>query len=205
MPSTRRTRGAGFTLLEIMAVVAIFALLAGIALPNFSGLQSRNLKHQANRIVAQIEMARQRAIVTGIPHRFTIDIEGGAYRIDWFVSAEQLARAADDGSDSAGATGAGVDLDSGVPLDLSAPRGLDRSYHPVPGLSGRDTFLDGSVDFTGVETTGGWLEDGEAFIEFERDGSANATVILIEHESGLALSLEVLPLADSVRIYDETV
>jgi hypothetical protein len=61
------------------------------------------------------------------------------------------------------------------------------------------------VDFTGVETAGGWVDDGEAFIRFERDGSADATVIMIENEAGQALSLEILPLADSVRIYDETV
>ena len=34
-------------------------------------------------MVAQLELARQRAIVTGIPHRVYIEIEDGAYRIEW--------------------------------------------------------------------------------------------------------------------------
>ena len=133
MPLRRRARNAAFTLLEILAVVAIFALLAGIALPNFSGMHARNLKHQANRIVGQLELARQRAIVTGVPHRLFIDIRGGAYHTEWFVS-EKTAKADRDGAAAPDARAiGGFDLDLGTPLDLTAPRGDERSYLPVPG------------------------------------------------------------------------
>jgi hypothetical protein len=68
------------------------------------------------------------------------------------------------------------------------------------GTAGRFVELDDAIVFAGVETTGGWVDSGETWIRFERDGSADATTIEIEHESGLTATLEVLPLADSVRV-----
>jgi type II secretion system protein H len=192
-----RARQSAFTLLEILAVVAIFALLAGIALPNFSSMHSRNMRNQARRMVAQIELARQRAIVTGIPHRLFIDIEGGAYRIEWLTSEADAAGGMDEFD-------AGLDEYGEVAMDLTAPRAAERSYQPLEGTTGRFILLDDSSDFAGVETTGGWVSDGETFIRFERDGSADATTIVIEHESGLEATLEVLPLADTVRVLHET-
>jgi prepilin-type N-terminal cleavage/methylation domain-containing protein len=191
---------AGFTLLEILSVVAIFALIAGIAMPNFKSVHARNVKNQAQRIVGALELARQRAIVTGIPHRLFIDLDGAAYWIEWLAgpnaaTGEEPATtepAVSDGSDYSG------------PLDLTAPRDEERSYQALPGLAGRTAVLEGSVEFEGVETTGGWIDHGETFIRFERDGTADATTIVIAHESGAALALEVLPLADTVRIRNET-
>lgn len=202
MATAARARDAAFTLLEILSVVAIFALIAGLALPNFSGLHARNMKHRARRIVAQIELARQRAIVTGIPHRLFIDIEGAAYRIEWLVtgSAADGDEAAAEAEDSADALGA----DGQFSIDLTAPRAEERSYHPLPGTLGRFIPLEESIEFAGVETTGGWVDGGETFIRFERDGSADATTIVIEHESGMSVILEVLPLADTVRVRYET-
>jgi prepilin-type N-terminal cleavage/methylation domain-containing protein len=202
MAPAARTRDAAFTLLEILAVVAIFALLAGLALPNFSGLHARNLKHQARRIVAQIELARQRAIVTGTPHRLFIDIDGAAYRIESDSIEDE-----DDGDEETDEMAIDASASSaagGVSTDLTAPRAAERAFRPLPGSLGRFTLLDESIAFAGIETGGGWVDGGETFIRFERDGSADATTIVIEHESGMSVTLEVLPLADTVRVRYET-
>ena len=89
-------------------------------------------------------------------------------------------------------------------IDLTAPRAEESAYRPLPGALGRFTPLEESVEFAGIETTGGWVDEGETFIRFERDGSADATTIVIEHESGTSVTLEVLPLADTVRVRYET-
>jgi type II secretion system protein H len=202
MAPAARTRDAAFTLLEILAVVAIFALLAGLALPNFSGLHARNLKHQARRIVAQIELARQRAIVTGTPHRLFIDVDGAAYRIESLTTEDE---ADGEGETDEMATNASASSAAGgVSIDLTAPRAAERAFRPLPGILGRFTPLDESIEFAGIETTGGWVDGGETFLRFERDGSADATTIVIEHESGMSVTLEVLPLADTVRVRYET-
>jgi len=214
----RRDRDDAFTLLEILAVVSIFALIAGLAMPNFSALHSRNLKQQALRLVTQLELARQRSIVTGVPHRLYIDVDAGAYRIEWLAS-EQQANGGDDW-DSLGASG---DSMLGVPMlgesmpddaslddygrqriDLTPPIAEAADYRPVDGVAGRMTSLDDSIFFAGVETDGGWIDSGETWIRFERDGSVDSTRIEIEHESGPIAILEILPLADTIRVTYET-
>jgi prepilin-type N-terminal cleavage/methylation domain-containing protein len=222
MRGERRGRDSAFTLLEILAVVSIFALIAGLAMPNFSALHSRNLKQQAQRLVTQLELARQRAIVTGVPHRLYIDIDGSAYRIEWLAS-EQMANGGDDW-DSLSASGMGDISDmadrlgmSGTsdapmladsaldeygrePIDLSPPTAEALDYRPVKGVAGHLESLDDSIFFAGVETDGGWVDSGETWIGFERDGSADFTTIEIEHESGPVATLEILPLADTIRV-----
>ena len=70
----------------MLAVVAIFALMAAFVMPNLGTLGSRTLQHQAERIGGQLELARQRSIVTGIPHRLWLDLDGASYRLEWYVS-----------------------------------------------------------------------------------------------------------------------
>ena len=52
----------GFTLVEMMIVIAIFAILAAIAIPSF-GIYTRNkaLQSAARELAADIELVRQRA------------------------------------------------------------------------------------------------------------------------------------------------
>jgi type II secretion system protein H len=72
-------RRAAFTLIEMIAVVAIFALLAAFVAPNLGILSSRRLEQEAQRLSGQLELARQRTVVTGIPHRLAIDLDRGSY------------------------------------------------------------------------------------------------------------------------------
>ena len=72
------TRRAGFTLVEIMIVVAIIALLAAIAVPGFLRARKRS---QASKILNDLRMIDsamdQYAIETGKKSGATIDI------VDW--------------------------------------------------------------------------------------------------------------------------
>ena len=180
----------------MLAVVAIFALMAAFVMPNLATLGSRTLLRQAQRIGGQLELARQRAIVTGIPHRMWLDLDDASYRLEWYVSEAE--------AEGDTAPTAATDPNAAVPLSLAPPRAAQRQYRPLPSRLGRNRPLEPSLAIAGLETPEGWIERGEAFIAFDRDGTTVFSAIVLEDESGRSVTLDVLPLADAVRIRDES-
>ena len=146
------------------------------------------------QISAQLELARQRAIVTGIPHRLAIDLEAGSYWIEWFVTeAEALGEEEETPV---------LDLRGAGPIPMAPPHTGVREFRPLPGMFGRPNPIDASLSFQGVDTLEGTIDRGEAFVAFERDGTASPMEIVLADDDGHALALEVLPLADAVQIHD---
>ena len=132
-------RRSGFTLIEILAVVAIFALLTALIAPNLGSLSSRTLRQRAESIAASLELARQRSVLTGIPHRLLIDLDQSAYRLEWFVTEVEA------GGEAAESEPEPLDVRGQSPIPMAAPRGETRAYRPLPGLRGHFERLEDSV------------------------------------------------------------
>src|SRR3982751_3928336 len=94
MPKKLTTKRAGFTLVEIMIVVAIIALLAAIAVPGF--LRSRK-RSQASKILNDLRMidsaVDQYAIETGKTTGFTVAVQ------DWTNYVKKNAQLFNTGQD----------------------------------------------------------------------------------------------------------
>jgi len=165
--------------------------------PNLSALDARALRNQAEQLVATIDFGRQRSVMTGVQHRLSVDLDAGLYQLEWLqsdgpVEAEEVAE------DAAPGTQQGS-------IQLSAPPAQELAYTAIPGIFGKLSELSEDAEITGVETPGGWVDLGEAYVYFERDGTSSFTTIVLAGNEGRELSIEILPLADTVRIIDEEI
>src|SRR5437867_13177072 len=106
----------GFTLIEMIAVVAIMALLIALVAPGLGTLSGRRLQHTAEALAGSLELARQRTVITGIPHRVRIDLEAATWCLEWKVSDAE-----DRGEEPVEPPP--LDLKGQAKLDLRAPRG----------------------------------------------------------------------------------
>jgi prepilin-type N-terminal cleavage/methylation domain-containing protein len=192
----RRASGAargrrGFTLLEILAVLLLMGLMASLVLPNLGALSEQALRDEARRLQTELERARERALVTGVRHQLVIDLEAGEYWTEW--EPRQLAEAAPPPSSGS----------DGPRVPMSPPERERRSFEPLPDRSGRGSFLENDIVFEGIEVDGGFADRGVLQLPFEADGSSQAARIVLARPQGDTLTLELLPLAESVRILDE--
>jgi hypothetical protein len=177
----------------MLAVLLLIGLIASLVLPNLGALSEQALRGEAQRLRAELERTRERALVTGIRHQLVIDLELGEYWTEWEPRRE---------AEAPPAPGAAAD---GPRVAMEPPLRERRSFEPVPDLSGRPNALEQEIVFEGIELDGGFADRGILELPFEVDGSTESARIVLSRPSGDTLTLELLPLAESVRIVDEDV
>ncbi len=74
----RRATAQGFTLLELLIVVVIVGVMAGAISMSVGGNESRQLKDEAQRLIALIDIASQEAILNG--REIALQVEKEAYQ-----------------------------------------------------------------------------------------------------------------------------
>jgi prepilin-type N-terminal cleavage/methylation domain-containing protein len=202
----RQSRGQrGFSLIEILAVVIIIGLALSLVLPNMAATRASRLKQHALDIAARLELARERAIVTGIPHRLFVDLQGGGYRLDWFVTEDEAYASLDEldapEEPPADPNMPEVDAYGNLLVSLSPPIGEQADYFAVPNRFGNADRLPDEIYFVGIDTWEGWIERGGVQIVFERDGTTDFTEIHLADAWDNLVVIEVQPLLDTVRIH----
>lgn len=76
----RRDGESGFTLLEVLVVVTIVAVLAGVIVPTLGGSRGRDLTDTAHRMTLLINHARQEAALSSQVWRLVLEPGAGRFR-----------------------------------------------------------------------------------------------------------------------------
>jgi len=76
-----RHRWAGYTLVELLVVVAIVAVLAGAVISQMQPNVHEGLLATARVVSADLDRARELAVAGGSSYRITFDIGGNSYRL----------------------------------------------------------------------------------------------------------------------------
>jgi type II secretion system protein H len=80
---------SGYSLIEILVVLAILAIMGGLASVSFEGqLVQYRLHHAVRSLVTDLRGARQLAITEGRPVRLLLDLEQDRYRIELLAEAD---------------------------------------------------------------------------------------------------------------------
>ena len=187
----RRSRGQlAFTLIELLAVLLIMGLVAGITLPNLSFRSERVVLGVAQDLASDLSFTRQRAVATGAPHRVVVDLDAAGWWIEeWPEDASPFAIAP--------APAAGERRE----IQLAAPQATGLEFRPLVGPFGRPHALPEGVAFASVETlAAGAVLGGQVALVFEGDGTADPALFSLVNEDGYVVHLELSRLADEIRI-----
>ncbi len=182
----RAGRRAGFTLIELMAVVAILVLIGGIVLPRLSMAASQAALDEGRGLAATLDYARERAIAERRAHRVVFDFEGQRYWIE--------ARRAPPRAEARLAWG---DLDE-LPLVAERAEGLD--YEALPTALGRPRLLREHVRFEALESDAGDVHEGLAAIAFAPDGGTAAARLALLAGDDTRVWIRVGAFADVTRV-----
>ena len=190
----------------MIAVVAIIAMVFALGVPRLGGRTFDPLHNEAEEIADRLRFARQRAVMTGVPHRLLIDLEEGGYLVEWYVTEARAFGRNDDEGDVGLAALFGSDpdgIDDGTPLlDFVPPRKDEElDYYPIPNPAmGTFRWLDETLYFVGVAGPTGWVEGGDFGIVFYADGTTEPLALEIADADDARLTLEVEALLERVRV-----
>jgi len=165
-----------------------------VMLPNFGAMQTHKLRNSAEQMIERIDFGRQRAVMTGVPHRLMIDLDAGTYQLEWQGTRPVEKKVPKQPE---------FDQNGETKLSLAPPPLADQGFETLQGPLGKIETLGRGIEFAWIETPGGETDFGEAYITFEGDGTSSYTLLVLDEPGGHELALEILPLAETVRILDE--
>jgi type IV fimbrial biogenesis protein FimT len=168
-------KNSGFTLAELMVVIAIISILSAIAVPNFIGwLAKRKVGTGARDVLSTIEVARIRAVRQRISVGIEFQADNMSYRV-WL----------DDGSGGGGiADDASLNGTERIILNNRLPAGITATWARFPKGSAQRRFRFDSTGFP-LDTSGN-PADGEIRItnnqgdDRDIDLSVSGNVIILK-------------------------
>jgi len=205
MTSNRLTRAgsrAGFTIAELLVVMVMIAVLAGMAMPSFmGGLREERLRSGCRNLVSVCRVARSRAVTRARPVRVMTDSQKHVYSLLEFMDPDEEAERR------------GQELESSAPGLTSEPT---REWAPVRSHLGRERRLPTGITFSYLggrpdqedserqsardEEIGTTRDQGTDWVEFYPDGTAEDTYIELTNTVDNTLWVHVDPITGIPQI-----
>lgn len=86
-----RSRQRGLTLLELIIVIALMAILAGVTLPMFGpGVSTSQLRSSARQVAAGLRTARSEALAQRRETFLVVDVAGKRFKVDQETAEHKL-------------------------------------------------------------------------------------------------------------------
>jgi type II secretion system protein H len=177
-----RTQRRGYTLLEMLLVVAMMSALAAVAMPSFEGpLADRRLRSAAEHVRATWLTARSAAMTSGQIYLFRYEPQSNQYTIGPWEGADAAVETA-----TAGA---------GTPRTDTLPDGVIF----VGGSQQQDSRSARMSDDMGSAAGGGGTAPP---VLFYADGQTSTVELQLAHELGLGVTLSLRGLTGVVSMSD---
>ena len=170
----------GFTLIELMLVLALIAIMAAMIVPEMKGsMEDSLLRSSARQVVDLFNLTYSRAVSLNQQHRVRLNTRNGQYQVEQqsqeFLASGLFQPILND-NDFQG------QIDSRIQITLRPPP--------------QDTLADQMPE---EEPQFPPFRDG---ISFYPDGTADSCEIVLRDRTGVELVLQINPITASVRILD---
>jgi prepilin-type N-terminal cleavage/methylation domain-containing protein len=189
----RQNRTDGFTLLEVIVVVALVALLSVFTLPQISAVFKVSLRTSAREIASHTKEAYNAAVMTGRVHRMVWDLEKDEY---WVES---------------GPTDLTLDTEESKELEERRKRfGKDKDEKPNNPftqdkiITRKKVPLPRGVEFVDIESEKDKapITEGIAYTHFFPHGMSEQTLIHLRDTSDHKVTLHVAPILGRTRMIE---